>query len=195
MSVSRISLWALALAVVVGCAPNAPTPTTQAKAGSGVGANSIFVELGNAPPLNMNSTPVAGPSEAWGKGAEFAAAGESVRIYLPPEGPYTTENTGDSASPFDETSTPIAVERPVGAGIGEHDVWFASQPIRFGDEMFKVVEIASDGSSISFEKSDAKLAGLIVGRTVPELGFTSLEGKPITPVAGKLNLYQVFSYG
>jgi hypothetical protein len=116
-------------------------------------------------------------------------------LYLARAKSYTTKNTGRSDCDNDNTSTLISVD-PKGDGrLTEHDGWFANLPMRLGDRMFDVVEIAADGSRIVLKPSKAPLRGVFVGRSCPPFFFKTADGKEVSrdSLAGKAFLLDIWS--
>jgi hypothetical protein len=69
-------------------------------------------------------------------------------LYLPKAKSYSTRNSGPSDRDSDNTSTLISVDQNGDGCLTENDGWFANLPLRLGDKMFDVAEIAADGSRI-----------------------------------------------
>jgi hypothetical protein len=120
---------------------------------------------------------------------------QKYTLYLAKAKSYTTKNTGPSDCDIDNTSTLISVDQNGTGKLTEHDGWFANLPIRLGDRMFDVVEIAKDGSRIVLKPSKSSLRGVIVGRTCPAFSFKTADGKEITrdSLAGKAFLLDIWS--
>jgi hypothetical protein len=121
--------------------------------------------------------------------------GRKYALHLAKAKSYSTKNTGASDSDFDNTSTLISVDQN-GHGKLTDDGWFANMPLRLGDKMFDVVEIAADGSRIVLRPSKAPLRGVIVGRTCPPFSFKTADGKTFTreSLAGKPFLLDIWSF-
>jgi hypothetical protein len=116
-------------------------------------------------------------------------------LYLAKAKSYSTKNTGPSDCDFDNTSTLISVDQNGDGRLTENDGWFANLPLRLGDRMFDVVEIAADGSRIVLKPSRAPLHGVIVGRTCPPFSFKTADGKEVSRerLAGKPFLLDIWS--
>jgi hypothetical protein len=116
-------------------------------------------------------------------------------LYLPRAKSYSTKNTGPSDCDFDNTSTLISVDQNGDGRLTENDGWFANLPVRLGDRMFDVVDIAADGSRIVLRPSRAPLRGVIVGRTCPPFSFKTADGKEVSreSLAGKPFLLDIWS--
>ena len=120
---------------------------------------------------------------------------QKYTLYLPKAKSYSTKNTGPSDCDFDNTSTLISVDQNGDGRLTENDAWFASLPLRLGDKMFDVAEIAADGSRIVLKPSKSSLRGLIVGRTCPPFSFKTADGKEVSrdSLAGKPFLLDIWS--
>ena len=71
----------------------------------------------------------------------------------------------------------------------------ANLPIRLGDKMFDVAEIAADGSRITLKASKAPLSGVILGRKCPPFSFKTADGKIVSDetLSGKAVLLDIWS--
>jgi hypothetical protein len=120
---------------------------------------------------------------------------QTYTLYLPKAGSYSTKNTGSSDCDFDNNSTLISVDQNGDGRLTENDGWFANLPLRLGDRMFDVAEIAADGSRIVLKPSRAPLRGVIVGRTCPPFAFKTADGKEVSRerLAGKPFLLDIWS--
>jgi hypothetical protein len=116
-------------------------------------------------------------------------------LYLPRARSYATKNTGPSDCDNDNTSTLLSVDQNGDGVLTENDGWFANLPLRLGDRMFDVAEIAGDGSRIVLKPSRSPLRGVIVGRTCPPFSFRTADGKEVSreSLAGKPFLLDVWS--
>jgi hypothetical protein len=121
--------------------------------------------------------------------------GRKYTLYLPRARSYSTKNTGPSDSDFDNTSTLISVDQAGDGRLTERDSWFANLPLRLGDRMFDVAEIAADGSRVVLKPSKAPLRGAIVGRTCPPFSFKTADGMEVSRdrLAGKPFLLDIWS--
>jgi hypothetical protein len=120
---------------------------------------------------------------------------QKYTLYLAKAKSYSTKNTGPSDCDRDNTSTLISVDQHGGGQLTENDGWFANLPLRLGDKMFDVAEIAADGSRIVLKPSKSPLRGVIVGRTCPPFTFKTADGKEINreSLAGKPFLLDIWS--
>jgi hypothetical protein len=120
---------------------------------------------------------------------------QKYTLYLAKAKSYPTKNTGPSDCDNDNTSTLISVDQNGDGRLTEHDGWFANLPLRLGDKMFDVAEIAADGSRIVLKPSKTSLRGVIVGRTCPPFAFKTADGKEINreSLAGKPFLLDIWS--
>ena len=116
-------------------------------------------------------------------------------LYLARAKSYSTKNTGPSHSDNDNTSTLISVDQNGDGMLTENDGWFANLPLRLGDWMFDVAEIAADGNRIVLKPSKSSLRGVIVGRTCPPFSFKTADGKEVNreSLAGKPFLLDIWS--
>ena len=116
-------------------------------------------------------------------------------LYLPRAESYSTKNTKPSDSDFENTSTLISVAQNSDGYVTDADGWFANLPLRLGDKMLDVVEIAADGSRIVLKPSKAPLRGAIVGRVCPPFSFKTADGKEVTrdSLAGRPFLLDIWS--
>ena len=116
-------------------------------------------------------------------------------LYLPRARSYSTKNTGPSDCDYDNTSTLIVVDQNGDGRLTENDGWFANLPLRLGDKMFDVAEIAADGSRIVLKPSKSSLRGVIVGRVCPPFSFKTADGKEVAreSLAGKPFLLDIWS--
>ena len=116
-------------------------------------------------------------------------------LYLARAKSYSTKNTGPSHSDNDNTSTLISVDQNGDGMLTENDGWFANLPLRLGDWMFDVAEIAADGNRIVLKPSMSSLRGVVVGRTCPPFSLKTAEGKEVSreSLAGKPYLLDVWS--
>jgi len=121
--------------------------------------------------------------------------GQKCTLFLPKAKSYSTKNTKPSDSDFDNTSTLISVEQVGEAQKKVMDGWFANLPIRLGDKMFDVMEIAADGSRIVLRPSKSPLRGVVVGRGCPTFAFKTPDGQVISreSLNGKAFLLDIWS--
>jgi hypothetical protein len=116
-------------------------------------------------------------------------------LYLAKAKSYSTKNTAPSDRDGDNTSALISVDQNGDGKLTENDGWFANLPLRLGDKMFDVTEIAADGSRIVLKPSKAPLRGVIVGRTCPPFSFKTADGSEVSreSLAGKPFLLDIWS--
>jgi hypothetical protein len=121
--------------------------------------------------------------------------GHEYTLYLPKAKSYSTKNSKPSDSDFENTSTLISVDQKGDGRLTDTDGWFANLPLRLGDKMFDVAEIAADGSRIVLKPSTSPLRGVIVGRTCPPFSFKTADGKEVSreSLAGKPFLLDIWS--
>jgi hypothetical protein len=136
------------------------------------------------------------PKDELVKRGTVRVEGQKYTLYLPKAKAYSTKNTGPSDGDNDNTSTLISADQQGDGRMTENDGWFANLPLRLGDRMFDVVEMAADGSRIVLKPSKSPLRGLIVGRTCPAFSFKSADGKEVSreSLAGKAFLLDVWSF-
>jgi hypothetical protein len=89
-------------------------------------------------------------------------------------------NTAKKHHAFENTSTLISIDQNADQKLDDDEGWFASLPIRLGDKMFDVVEIATDASRMTLRPSKSELRGIVVERSCPPFSFKTAEGKAIT---------------
>ena len=120
---------------------------------------------------------------------------QKYTLYLAKAESYSTNNTGPSDGDNDNTSTLISVDQNGDGRLTVNDGWFANLPLRLGDRMFDVAEIAADGSRIVLRPSKSSLRGVVVGRTCPPFSFKTPEGKEVShdSLAGKPFLVDIWS--
>lgn len=135
------------------------------------------------------------PEEKLVKRGTVQVDGQQYTLYLPQAPSYSTQNTKPGDSPFENTSTRISVDQTGDCRLTEDTGWCANLPLRLGDTMFDVVEIAADGSWIVLQPSQSPLRGVLIGRTCPPFTFTTADGKEISreSLAGKPFLLDIWS--
>lgn len=135
------------------------------------------------------------PKEDLVKRGTVRVDGQTYTLYLPKAKAYTTKNTKPGDDDLENTSTVISVkETGDGRSAGMQD-WFSNLPVRLGDKMFDVAEIAADGSRIVLKPSKVPLSGVIVGRRCPAFSFKTADGKEVSreTLAGKAFLLDIWS--
>ena len=117
-------------------------------------------------------------------------------LYLAKAESYSTNNTGPSDCDFDNTSTLISVDQNGDSRPTENDGWFANLPLRLGDKMFDVAEIAADGRRIVLKPSKSPLRGVILGRTCPPFSFETADGGEVSreTLAGRAFILDIWSF-
>jgi len=122
-------------------------------------------------------------------------AGEKFTLYLPKAKSYSVQNPGKKDHIYENISTRLAIDQNGDAKLTELDNWFANLPLRLGDRMFDVVEIAADGGRIVLRPSKSPLHGVIVGRTCPPFALKTADGKTVSRegFAGKAFLLDIWS--
>jgi hypothetical protein len=121
--------------------------------------------------------------------------GTKYTLYLPKSSSYSIKNSKPSDSGFENTSTLISVDQKGNGVLTEQEGWFANMPIRLGDKMFDVAEIAADGSRIVLKASTSPLRGVIIGRKCPPFSFKTTDGKEVTleTLSGKAMILDIWS--
>jgi hypothetical protein len=139
---------------------------------------------------------VAGPpSEELVKRGTARVGGKKFTLYLPRVKSYSTRNTGPTDRDADNTSTLLSVDQNGDGRLTVNDGWFANMPLRLGDKMFDVAELAADGSRLVLKPSKSPLRGVVVGLTCPPFSFKTADGKEVTreSLAGKAFLLDIWS--
>lgn len=116
------------------------------------------------------------PKDELVKRGAMQADGQTYTLYLPKAKSYSIENTGSNDSDLENTSTIISVDHVGNGKLTDQDGWCANLPIRLGDKMYDVSEIAVDGSRIILKPSKSPLRGVIVGRACPPFSFKTADG-------------------
>lgn len=143
--------------------------------------------------VTLNDTTVTRPGAATGllaailgggteklKRGEITVAGETFALFLPQLKTYSIKNTGSNDDAFENKSTAITVAPKGDEKLNDGQNWFANLPLRVGDRMFDVIDIATDGSRIVLKPSTAPLRGAVLGRKCPPFAFETSEGKKIS---------------
>ncbi len=135
------------------------------------------------------------PKEELVKRGSAQVDGQKYTLYLPKAMSYSTKNTKPSDSAFENTSTLISVDQNGDGLLTDEKGWFANLPLRLGDKMFDVAEIAADGSRIVLKPSKSPLRGVIVARTCPPFSFKTADGKEVSreSLAGKPFILDIWS--
>jgi hypothetical protein len=174
----------------LGALPIAPTAGSGGPAGAGQDDLTVQMEpyQGKRPGLFFQEKLV--------KRGSVTMAGKKYTLYLPAAKTYSLKNSpGKRDHIFENTSTRLAVDQNGDGKLTETDSWFANLPIRLGDKMFDVTEIAADGSRIVLKPSRSPLSGVVIGRTCPPFSFKTADGKTISrdSLAGKAFLLDIWS--
>jgi hypothetical protein len=135
------------------------------------------------------------PKDQLAKRGTVKVDGHKYTLYLPKAKSYSIKNTKPSDSDFENTSTLISVDQKGDGRLTDTDGWFANLPLRLGDKMFDVAQIAADGSRIVLKPSKSPLRGLIVGRRCPPFSFKTADGEELSRerLAGKPFLLDIWS--
>ena len=120
------------------------------------------------------------PKEDLFKRGVLEVDGHKYSLYLPQAKAYSVKNTKPSDVDSENTSTLISVDQNGDGLITDADGWFANLPLRLGDKMYDVTEIAADASRIVLKPSKSPLRGVIVGRTCPPFSFKTADGKAVS---------------
>jgi hypothetical protein len=120
------------------------------------------------------------PKEDLIKRGVLEVDGHKFSLYLPQVKAYSVKNTNSSDADSENTSTLISVDQNGDGRITDADGWFANLPLRLGDKMYDVTEIAADASRIVLKPSKSPLRGVIVGRTCPPFSFKTGDGKVVS---------------
>jgi len=121
--------------------------------------------------------------------------GKKYTLYLPKAKSYTVKNTGKRDHDFENNSTLLTIDQKGDAKFTEADNWFANLPVRLGDKMFDVVDIAKEGNEVILRPSKAPLSGALIGRCCPDFTFKTADGKEISreTLQGKAFLLDIWS--
>jgi hypothetical protein len=122
--------------------------------------------------------------------------GQTYTLYLPRAESYSTTNTEEGDSDFENTSTLLSIDHNGDGKLTEDEGWFANLPLRLGDKMFDVAEIAADGSRIVLKPSQSPLRGVILGRTCPPFSFETADGGEVSreTLAGRAFILDIWSF-
>ena len=86
---------------------------------------------------------VGPPREELVKRGTVEVDGQKYTLYLPKAKSYAIKNTKPSDSGMANTSTVVYVDQKGDGRLTDTDGWFANLPLRLGDTMFDIVEIAA----------------------------------------------------
>jgi hypothetical protein len=120
--------------------------------------------------------------------------GQRYHVYLPKAKSYTMKNQAKPGSDED-TSTLVSIDLDQDGQLTEQEGRYASQPVRIGDRMYAIQEIAESGSRLVLKPSTAPLRGLIKGRQCPPFKLAASDGKEISlrTLKGKTFLLDIWS--
>lgn len=135
------------------------------------------------------------PKDKLVKRGTVSIDGQDYTLYLPKAASYSTTNSGANDSDLENTSTVISVDQNADGKLTADESWFANLPLRLGERMFDVAEIAEDGSQMILRPSKSPLRGVIVGRTCPPFSFGTADGGDVSleKMAGKAFLLDIWS--
>ena len=138
---------------------------------------------------------VGPPREELVKRGTVEVGGQKYTLYLPKAKSYAIKNTKPSDSGMENTSTVVYVDQKGDGRPTGEEGWFSNLPLRLGDRMFDVAEIAADGSRVVLRPSKAPLRGVVVGRKCPDFAFQTADGKEVSRagLAGKPFLLDIWS--
>lgn len=93
------------------------------------------------------------------------------------------------------TSTHLSVDQNHDGKIEAWENYFAEFPLRIGDAMFEIRDIAKDGSTITLQRSQAPLTGAVIGGKATDFTFTTTDGKQLDrdSLAGKVIVFDVWA--
>lgn len=120
------------------------------------------------------------PKEDLVKRGVLEVDGHKYTLYLPRAKAYSIKNTKPSDTDYENTSTLISVDQNGDGRLRDEDGWFANLPLRLGDKMYDVTEIAADGSRVVLKPSKSPLRGVVVGHTCPSFSFKTADGKAVS---------------
>ncbi|MCU0864440.1 MAG: hypothetical protein MUC36_11640 [Planctomycetes bacterium] len=112
----------------------------------------------------------------------LSVGAETFDLYLPKEkGGWSHKARPErKGSLVTLTSTWLAVDQDHDGKIAVDESYFAELPLRIGDSMFDVVDIAADGSTMSLRRREGPLAGAVVGRKAAAFEWTATDGRQLT---------------
>jgi hypothetical protein len=140
---------------------------------------------------------VGGGKEELVPRGEVQVEGKKYVLYLPKAKSYSVKHSKPGNDDSDNTSTLLSIDQ-TGEGVGglaAEDGWPANLPIRLGDAMFDVTDIAADGGSLVLRPSKAPLRGVIAGRRCPAFSFRAADGRDVAldGLKGKVVVLDVWS--
>ena len=114
------------------------------------------------------------------KRGELTVDDTTFALFLPRAKACTIKNTGANDGAFENTSTAITITIKGEEKLANGQSWFANQPLRVGDRMFDILDLAADGSAITLKPSTAPLRGAVLGRKCPPFAFETSEGMKVS---------------
>lgn len=106
---------------------------------------------------------------------------ESFDIYLPKEKACSHRPRPEQKGLLvARTSTYLAVDQDHDGKIGPLESYFADSPLRLGDTMFDIVDLAADGSSLTIRRSEGPLTGAVLGRKAAAFEWTTADDHKVT---------------
>jgi hypothetical protein len=135
------------------------------------------------------------PEEELVKRGVVEVDGHKLTLYLPETTPYSTKNSKLRDDEFENTSTLISIDQNGDGHLTDDEGWYANMPLRLGDRMFSVTEIAADGSRMVLAPSKSRLRGVVVGRRCPPFSFKTADGEEVSreSLAGKPFFLDIWS--
>ncbi len=136
------------------------------------------------------------PKDRLVKRGTVSVDGQDYALYLPKADSYSTTNSGTDDSDSENTSTLISIDQNGDGKLTDDESWFANLPVRFGNTMFDLAKIASDGSQIILRPSKSPLRGVVVGRICPPFSFNTADGEEVSleKMAGKAFILDIWSF-
>jgi hypothetical protein len=136
------------------------------------------------------------PKDKLVKRGTISVDGQEYTLYLPKADSYSTTNSGTDDSDSENTSTLISIDQNGDGKLTKDESWFANLPVRLGDKMFDLADIADDGSQIILRPSTSPPRGAVVGRTCPPFSFETADGEEVSleEMAGKAFILDIWSF-
>jgi hypothetical protein len=136
-----------------------------------------------------------GAEEGMVRRGELVLDGKTFAIYLPEKESYSHVNEGENDSHHRNTATRLSVDADGDGHLTRDEAWYANLPIRIGDRMVEVVDLAPDGSRIDLRVSVTPLRGLVMGRKCPPFQLETSDGEKLTldDFRGKTLILDVWS--
>jgi hypothetical protein len=129
------------------------------------------------------------------KMGRLTVSGRDYAVYLPGAKTYSTKNSGGTGLRLMNTSSVAYVDQNNDGRLSPDEGWNASGPIRIGDQMFEVADLAADGNRLTLRESKLPLGGVVVGRKCPPFSFKAPGGEVFKTdtFAGKAFLLDIWS--